>query len=318
MITAPDYGDLVAAAAGADLPRPAHPAPGRPRGRAAPRRPAGAHHQRRARLGAGAAGAVHRRPGLQRRAAVRARGLHRGLPGRDRADAGAGSRGAAARPRAGLPRRRTSTGCSSAMDGYLAYVEQVAADSHAAGLTAAGGRAEARGQPVRATGRRPSGSSATCTARTPSSTTAPTSGPASPCPGCGRTWSPSTAARSPATHERRLAGWSPGTRPDGVSVILSDGPVPVSKELPDDGVAFHEVWNTEGAPARIAPSRRASRPSGPSPYPRRRAAPRSGSTSSRPGTSTSGACSRRCTGPRRSTTGSCSRARSPWSSTTPR
>jgi quercetin dioxygenase-like cupin family protein len=43
-----------------------------------------------------------------------------------------------------------------------------------------------------------------------------------------------------------------GHTPAGVSVVLSDGPVPVSKELPDDGVAFHEVWNTEGAPARIA------------------------------------------------------------------
>lgn len=38
---------------------------------------------------------------------------------------------------------------------------------------------------------------------------------------------------------------------DGVSVFLSDGPVPVSKEIPEDGVAFHEIWNTEGAPARI-------------------------------------------------------------------
>jgi mannose-6-phosphate isomerase-like protein (cupin superfamily) len=42
-----------------------------------------------------------------------------------------------------------------------------------------------------------------------------------------------------------------GHTPDGVSVILSDGPVPVSRELPADGVAFHEIWNTEGAPARI-------------------------------------------------------------------
>ncbi|GCD89937.1 cupin domain-containing protein [Nocardioides sp. LS1] len=37
----------------------------------------------------------------------------------------------------------------------------------------------------------------------------------------------------------------------GVSVVLSDGPVPVSKDLPDDGVSFHEVWNTAGAPAPI-------------------------------------------------------------------
>jgi mannose-6-phosphate isomerase-like protein (cupin superfamily) len=43
-----------------------------------------------------------------------------------------------------------------------------------------------------------------------------------------------------------------GHTADGVSVVLSDGPVPVSQELPDDGVAFHEVWNTEGAPARIS------------------------------------------------------------------
>ena len=38
---------------------------------------------------------------------------------------------------------------------------------------------------------------------------------------------------------------------DGVSVVLSDGPVPVSRSLPDDGVEFHEIWNTEGAPVRI-------------------------------------------------------------------
>jgi quercetin dioxygenase-like cupin family protein len=37
----------------------------------------------------------------------------------------------------------------------------------------------------------------------------------------------------------------------GVSVVLHDGPVPVSRALPDDGVEFHEIWNTEGAPARI-------------------------------------------------------------------
>jgi hypothetical protein len=33
--------------------------------------------------------------------------------------------------------------------------------------------------------------------------------------------------------------------------VLSDGPVPVSRELPTDGVWFHEVWSTEGAPAPI-------------------------------------------------------------------
>jgi hypothetical protein len=42
-----------------------------------------------------------------------------------------------------------------------------------------------------------------------------------------------------------------GHTPDGVSVVVSDGPVTVSRELPDDGVAFHEIWNTSGAPAPI-------------------------------------------------------------------
>jgi mannose-6-phosphate isomerase-like protein (cupin superfamily) len=37
----------------------------------------------------------------------------------------------------------------------------------------------------------------------------------------------------------------------GVSVVVSDGPVPVSREIPEDGVHFHEVWNTSGAPARV-------------------------------------------------------------------
>lgn len=37
----------------------------------------------------------------------------------------------------------------------------------------------------------------------------------------------------------------------GVSVVVSDGPVPVSRELPDDGVAFHEIWVTDTAPAVI-------------------------------------------------------------------
>ncbi|HEY5335685.1 MAG TPA: cupin domain-containing protein [Mycobacteriales bacterium] len=42
-----------------------------------------------------------------------------------------------------------------------------------------------------------------------------------------------------------------GHTADGVSVVLSDGPVPVTREIPEDGVAFHEIWNTEGSPARI-------------------------------------------------------------------
>lgn len=37
----------------------------------------------------------------------------------------------------------------------------------------------------------------------------------------------------------------------GASVVVSDGPVPMSRELPQDGVAFHEVWATDDAPATI-------------------------------------------------------------------
>jgi naringenin degradation protein FdeH len=42
-----------------------------------------------------------------------------------------------------------------------------------------------------------------------------------------------------------------GHSPQGVSVVVSDGPVPVSREIPEDGVAFHEIWNTSGAPALV-------------------------------------------------------------------
>lgn len=42
-----------------------------------------------------------------------------------------------------------------------------------------------------------------------------------------------------------------GHTPEGVSVVLSDGPVPVSREIAQDGVHFHEIWNTEGAPAVV-------------------------------------------------------------------
>lgn len=38
---------------------------------------------------------------------------------------------------------------------------------------------------------------------------------------------------------------------EGVSVVVSDGPVPVTRKLPEDGVAFHEVWVTERSPAPI-------------------------------------------------------------------
>lgn len=38
---------------------------------------------------------------------------------------------------------------------------------------------------------------------------------------------------------------------DGRSIVVADGPVPVSKQIPEDGVSFHEVWNTTDAPAPI-------------------------------------------------------------------
>src|SRR6185369_11693840 len=74
-----------------------------------------------------------------------------------------------------------------------------------------------------------------------------------PALGPGRLGRPGRLPRRPdrvqgMTTPRRVVT---GHTPEGVSVVVSDGPVPVSKELPDDGVAFHEVWNTEGAPARI-------------------------------------------------------------------
>ncbi len=51
-----------------------------------------------------------------------------------------------------------------------------------------------------------------------------------------------------STRPRRVVT---GHTPDGVSVVVSDGPVPVSRELPEDGVSFHEIWNTAGAPAPL-------------------------------------------------------------------
>ena len=68
------------APAGDHLQRPDDAAPRGVPGRAPPRRRPGAHDQRRPGLAARAAGAVRRRPGLQRRSAVRPRGVDRRLP----------------------------------------------------------------------------------------------------------------------------------------------------------------------------------------------------------------------------------------------
>ncbi|MFM1950404.1 MAG: hypothetical protein RL418_91 [Actinomycetota bacterium] len=44
-----------------------------------------------------------------------------------------------------------------------------------------------------------------------------------------------------------------GHNQNGVSVVISDGPVPVHRVMPQDGVGFYEVWNTDAAPAPISP-----------------------------------------------------------------
>ena len=42
----------------------------------------------------------------------------------------------------------------------------------------------------------------------------------------------------------------------GRSVVLSDGPVPVVHERPEDRARFFEVWSTDASPAPIAPAER--------------------------------------------------------------
>jgi quercetin dioxygenase-like cupin family protein len=36
------------------------------------------------------------------------------------------------------------------------------------------------------------------------------------------------------------------------AIVLSDGPIPVSRTIAESGVTFHEVWNTPRSPAPIA------------------------------------------------------------------
>jgi quercetin dioxygenase-like cupin family protein len=40
---------------------------------------------------------------------------------------------------------------------------------------------------------------------------------------------------------------------NGVSVVISDGIVPVHRVMPQDGVGFYEIWNTDAMPAPVAP-----------------------------------------------------------------
>jgi mannose-6-phosphate isomerase-like protein (cupin superfamily) len=51
----------------------------------------------------------------------------------------------------------------------------------------------------------------------------------------------------------------------GLSIVVSDGPVPITRELGEDGVAFHEVWMTTSAPATIGAG--AEDPTVPTPSP---------------------------------------------------
>ena len=99
---------------------------------------------------------------------------------------GPAARGARARPRTGVPRRRR--GDAAGQHGRLPGVRRarrrrvVRRRPHPAR-----GRAEEQGQPVQHAGPRPSGSSATCTGRTPS-WPATRSTPGSRSRRCGRTW----------------------------------------------------------------------------------------------------------------------------------
>lgn len=40
---------------------------------------------------------------------------------------------------------------------------------------------------------------------------------------------------------------------NGVSVVLSDGIVPVHRVMPEDGVGFYEIWQTDAMPAPLFP-----------------------------------------------------------------
>lgn len=43
-----------------------------------------------------------------------------------------------------------------------------------------------------------------------------------------------------------------GHNQNGVSVVISDGIVPVHKVMPQDGVGFYEIWNTDAMPAPVS------------------------------------------------------------------
>ena len=136
VITAPDYGDLTLRPPELTFAGPDDAAPRRVPGRAAARRRPGAHHATTS-----SSGCPSRRccsPATWPSTAVSRSSSRARSPAsaaRSRRCAELAARGARARPRSGLPRRGGGRRCWATMDDYLAYVEHVAAESYAAGLT---------------------------------------------------------------------------------------------------------------------------------------------------------------------------------------
>lgn len=45
-----------------------------------------------------------------------------------------------------------------------------------------------------------------------------------------------------------------GHTPEGVSIVVSDGLVPIHRYMPQDGVGFYEIWQTDEMPAAVSPN----------------------------------------------------------------
>jgi Cupin domain len=60
----------------------------------------------------------------------------------------------------------------------------------------------------------------------------------------------STRSEPRASVPRRIVT---GHDANGVSIVISDGVVPVHRYMPQDGVGFYEIWQTQDAPAPILP-----------------------------------------------------------------
>ena len=231
----------------------------------------------------------------------------------DRADARPRPGGAAARPRPGLPRRRRGHGCWTTWTATSTYVEHVAAESYAAGLTPLEAAQKHRDNPLhrlgrdRAVRRQPAPRLRRADAGNPS-----TPGLTIPSRLAGHGHLPRRPDRL-TTHERRArAAVVTGHTADGVSVVLSDGPVPVSRDAPRRRRRLPRDLEHRGRPG---PDRRGRGDRADRADPRRTpAAARHQDPDQRVPARPPrrrAASSRRCTAPPRSTTASCSRARSP-------